>query len=134
MKLVLDASVVVAGVRPGEPGHEAARPRVVRALTGTDTVVMPAIMPVEVASALVRRGVDVGLIRQLVADLQASPHELVPISARRAAAITQVALACRLRAADAAYVWLAESRSLPLYTLDDEMLTRGASRCSVLAP
>jgi len=128
MKLILDTSVIVAGVRAGEPGHAAARPRLVRVLTGADVLVMPAILPIEVASALARRGVDLQLIRRLVADLRGTPHEVVALTAKRANAITGVALACKLRAADASYVWLAESRSLPLYTLDDEMLSRGAAR------
>jgi predicted nucleic acid-binding protein len=126
MKLILDTSVIVAGVRAGEPGHAATRPRLVRVLTGADVLVMPAILPIEEASALARRGVDLQLIRRLVADLRGTPHEVVALTAKRANAITDVALACKLRAADASYVWLAESRALPLYTLDDEMLSRGA--------
>ncbi|MCC7535661.1 MAG: type II toxin-antitoxin system VapC family toxin [Deltaproteobacteria bacterium] len=131
---MLDASIVVAGVRAGEPGHRAARPLLVRALTGADEIVVPAIFPIEVASALVRRGLDGRDVRKLVASLRSTATEIVAITGRRVSAITEVALACRLRAADAAYVWLAEDRGLPLYTLDDEMLARGSSRCSVVRP
>ena len=84
MKLILDASVIVAGVRSGEPGHVAARPRLVRVLTGADTLVMPAILPIEVASALTRRGVDEQLVRRLVSDLRAAPHEVVALTGKRA--------------------------------------------------
>lgn len=40
----------------------------------------------------------------------------------------------RLRAADAAYVWLAERQGIPLVTSDREMLRRGAAFCQVEAP
>lgn len=41
MKLVLDASVVVAAMRPGEPAYVAARARVERVLQGADELVQP---------------------------------------------------------------------------------------------
>jgi len=53
---VLDASVAVASLRPNEPGHTAAKKRLGVLLTGSDTLVVPAIFGIEVASALARVG------------------------------------------------------------------------------
>ena len=58
MRICLDASVAVTGHQSKEPNHAVARTRVDRVFAGTDVLVVPAIFPVEVASALTRAGVD----------------------------------------------------------------------------
>jgi predicted nucleic acid-binding protein len=58
MTIGLDASVAVAAHRNAEPSHAAARARVERVLGGPDEIVVPAIFPIDVASAMARRGVD----------------------------------------------------------------------------
>lgn len=54
-----------------------------------------------------------------------------PLRARR---IRDLAIASRLRAADAAYVWLAAQEAVPLVTLDREMVQRGSAFCQVIPP
>ena len=54
-----------------------------------------------------------------------------PVHARR---IRDMAIASRLRAADAAYVWLAARELAPLCTLDAEMAQCGGAFCQVIAP
>ena len=134
MKLVLDASVAIASMRPGEPAHGAARARIERALQGTDELVQPAIFGVEVAGALVRRGTPEQDIRDLLRALGRAPHRIVTIGPKGAAAAEACAIQARLRGADAIYVWLASARGLALCTLDHEMATRGAAFCKVMAP
>lgn len=127
---VLDASVAVAAVRPGEPSHQAARARLVALLAGLDSIVVPAIFDVEVTSALVRGGAANATVQQYL-DRDLAARELVTIGPRAAHAISGVAARTRLRAADAAYVWVASSRGLPLITLDHEIAQRVGTLCQV---
>jgi predicted nucleic acid-binding protein len=130
---VLDASVAVAAVRPSEPAHRAARARLSALLTGTDAIVVPAIFDVEVIAALVRAHATGGAAEEyLERDLGA--RQLVTIGPRAARAISGVAARTRLRAADAAYVWVASSRGLPLVTLDEEISKRVGTLCQIEAP
>ena len=82
MKLVLDASVAIASVRPGEPAYAAARARMHRVLQGLDELVQPSTFRVEVGGALARLGRPEAEIRRLVDPLCAPPHAIVR-SARR---------------------------------------------------
>jgi predicted nucleic acid-binding protein len=54
-----------------------------------------------------------------------------PVHAQR---IRDMAIASRLRAADAAYVWLAARELAPLCTLDRELEQRGNAFCQVIPP
>lgn len=132
-KYVLDASVAVAAVRPGEPSHAAARARLAGLLTGADAIVVPALFDVEVISALVRgQALPASAQRYLQVDL--AGRKLVTIGPRSARAICEVAATTRLRAADAAYVWVAMAQGLPLVTLDAEIGKKVAGICRVEPP
>lgn len=130
---VLDASVAVAAVRPGEPSHQAARARLASLLTGVDSIVVPAIFDIEVTSALIRAGAAIATVQEYLArDLAA--REIVTIGPRAARAISGVAARTRLRAADATYVWVASSRGLVLVTLDREIAPKVGTLCQVEDP
>jgi predicted nucleic acid-binding protein len=134
MKIVLDASVAVAAARPNEPSHAPARLRIVRVLSGADEAVVPAIFAIEVGSALARAGEAPAAVRAYVDALVLIASGMATIGPRTAKRILDVAIASRLRSADAAYVWLAMKHSVPLCTLDQEVMTRGAPFCQVLPP
>lgn len=134
MKLVLDASVAVAAMRPGEPAYAVSRARIERVLQGADELVQPALFGVEVAGALARRGIVEADIRAFVQALRAPPHQIVTIGPKGSASAETYATQGRLRGADALYVWLASARRLPLCTLDREMAQRGAAFCKVIGP
>lgn len=134
MKLVLDASVAIASMRASDPSHAAARARVERAIQNVDELVLPPIFPVELGGALARLGVPEAEIRRLIDALVRSPHEVVTMGAKRAAAAQVLAMKARLRGADAVYVWLAAARAVTLCTLDHEMTQRGGAFCRVIAP
>ncbi len=130
---VLDASVAVAAVRTTEPSHAAARVRLALLLAGADEIVVPAIFDVEVTSALIRARAPAAAVRRyLEHDLAA--RRLVTIGPRAAHAISGIAARTQLRAADAAYVWVASQRGLPLVTLDREIADRVGALCAVEAP
>jgi predicted nucleic acid-binding protein len=134
VKIVLDASVAVAAARPNEPSHAAARARVAEVLAGNDEIVVPAIFPVEVGAALARVGEPAAAVCTYVDMLMSVAAEVVTIGPVRAQRIRDMAIASKLRAADAAYVWLAARSSAPLCTLDREMAQRGGAYCQVIAP
>jgi predicted nucleic acid-binding protein len=134
MRLVLDASVAVAAQRPQEPGYAASRARLIRVLTGADTVVVPSFFVVEVSGALARLGFDRKTIGRLVDRLTAPPHEVITVGPRGAKVARGAAIRAKLRGPDALYVWLARREGVPVCTLDREILTRGAALCQVIAP
>ena len=134
MRLVLDASVAVAAARVGEPSHIAARALTARVLKGEVRVVIPAIFPIEVASALVRVGEPAEAVRMYVEALVSVAEDVASIGSRRASQILEVAIQTRLRAADATYVWLVGRDFVPLCTLDRELLVKGTSYCQVVGP
>jgi predicted nucleic acid-binding protein len=134
VRIVLDASVAIAAQRSTEPSYAASRARLVRFLTGADTVVVPSFFIVEVSGALSRLGFDSKGIGRLVDRLTAAPHEVVTVGPRGAKAARSVAVRGKLRGPDALYVWLAHREGVPLCTLDHEIVTRGARFCQVIAP
>jgi predicted nucleic acid-binding protein len=89
---------------------------------------------IEVAGALVRRGLQVQQTRRLIEPLCALPHEIVTRGPKRVALAEALAIKARLRGPDALYVWLASSCGLPLCTLDREMAERARAFCKVIAP
>ncbi len=133
MKYVLDASVAVASLRPREPRHAASVAYLSPLLRGSDAIVVPAIFPIEVASALARAGFTPAQVDRFVGGFLAHAT-LVTIGPKRAQRIRRVSVTTRLRAADAIYVWLAEREGLPLVTADDEIHERAAARCRLVAP
>jgi predicted nucleic acid-binding protein len=133
VRICLDAAVAVASQRPKEPSHAAALARVNLVLAGTDEIVVPAIFPIEVASALTRGGVEAKVVRTYVSSLLAGA-ELVTIGPKRAPSIADVAIRTQLRAADAAYAWVAGRERVPLVTLDEEVLKRASIVCVVERP
>lgn len=130
---VLDASVAVAAVRPREAEHRSARARLVSLLTGADAIVVPAIFDAEVTSTLVRGRASMPAVRAYL-DRDLGARKVVTIGPRAARAISGVAARTRLRAADAAYVWVASARGLPLVTLDREIAQKVATLCQVELP
>ncbi len=133
MKYVLDASVAVASLRPNEPLHAASVAYLSPLLKGIDSIVVPVIFRIEVASALARAGFTPAQVDRFVSGLLAHAT-LVTIGPKRARRIQALSVATRLRAADAIYVWLAETENLPLVTADHEVHQRAAARCRVVGP
>jgi predicted nucleic acid-binding protein len=134
MRIVLDASVAIAAQRRAEPSYAASRARLIRFLTGADTVVVPSFFVVEVSGALARLGFDPKAIVRIVDRLTAPPHEVVTVGPRAARAARAIAIRAKLRGPDALYVWLARREGAPVCTLDREILTRSARFCQAIGP
>ena len=133
MRYVLDASVAIASLRANEPLHVAAVRYLSPLLRGLDAIVVPSIFRIEVASTLARAGFLPAQVARFVGGFLARAT-VKTIGPRRAMAIQTVAVAARLRAADAIYVWLAEEEAIPLVTADREIHQRAAGRCQVVSP
>ncbi len=134
MTYVLDASVAVAALREGEPGHREALRRCLPLFTGRDQIVVPAIFDLEVTSALVRRGVAPDRVAAFF-ESHLPSRQLVTIGPRAVRAARGVINLTRLRAADALYVWVAGREGLPLVTADREVIERASlAGATALAP
>jgi predicted nucleic acid-binding protein len=131
MKYVVDASVAVASLRPNEPLQSAAVAFLSPLLKGHDTIVVPAIFRIEVAASLARVGFTSEQVERFVGAFLARAT-VVTIGPVRAARIERLAVATRLRAADAIYVWLAARDGIPLVTADAEIQQRAAVTCQVM--
>ena len=118
---VLDASVLVAGIRPSEPYYADARSALESLSRQRANLCAPAIVLPEVAAAIGRgsgnpsqAARDVGLVRKL------SGMEIVSIDQTLADMAAIVAAQQRIRGCDAVYVALARNRNATLITLDNE--------------
>jgi predicted nucleic acid-binding protein len=133
MRFVLDASVAVAFLRPGDVHYERAVAFVRPVLTGIHSIVVPSIFEVEVSAALARASVSGSDIRTFVGAFldRAEVITLGPKAARKA---SRVAQACKLRGMDAIYVWLAQREEAPLVTFDLQVLERAGASCEVVCP
>lgn len=124
-RIVLDASVLVARLLPGEPRHGAAR-RAVDAHLAAGAFLVPDVFRLEVRAALARRNARPAL-RAAAAALLGSPgFHRIPMDAGLLNAAIEVAEAARLRAYDAVYVALALRESAALWTFDAELADRAA--------
>ena len=134
MRIVLDASVAVAAVRANEPAHRPSRAQIDRVIAQDDEIVVPSLFSIEVAGALSRAGWSLKDIHAYVGALSTPPHRMVTLGPRTASKIRDVAIGCRLRGADACYVWLAVRHALTLCTLDREIASRAGAICAVANP
>jgi predicted nucleic acid-binding protein len=133
--LTLDASVFVAAARRSEPGHAASRD-LLSALRGAEIpLIEPALLPVEVASALARADGDPALARAYAEALLSLPLlTLLPLDERLARRALAIAAARRLRGADAVYVAAAAQYGARLVTLDEEQLRRASTDVAACPP
>nr|MBA2290869.1 type II toxin-antitoxin system VapC family toxin [Gemmatimonadales bacterium] len=123
--VVIDASVWVAAVDPGDSAHDASERFLVTIAATQCQVVVPTIARVEVACALARRFGDPTRAAELADALFDARfvHEQIVDASLAARALT-LGTAAKLRGADALYAAVAEREGAALVTLDHEMLDR----------
>jgi predicted nucleic acid-binding protein len=120
---VLDASVAISALRAADANHARAASYLAPLLQGIDSIVVPAIFDVEVFATLTRAGYAPSDARR-AADLFVGSARMVTLGPRAARAASSTASRTCLRTGDAVYVWVAERETLPLVTLDAEILAR----------
>lgn len=128
MKAVLDASVLVRAVVPGQAHHSDVRVW----LRGVTEPIAPHLMPFEVATAI-RHLEFAGLITQDVGEaaLAEALRLRVRLQTSRDMHLHALRLARELqvsRTRDAAYLALALREGCPLFTLDERFLRNAAAR------
>jgi len=132
---VVDASVWVSGLTPGEVHHPISQHWLAAHLAAGGQVIAPTLLPVEVAAAITRRSGDPLLGEQgMDAVLRLPVHSLVTLDVQLSMRAARFAIDLRLRGADAVYVAVAHSLQIPLITWDREQLARAAGRIALRTP
>ena len=134
MKAVLDANILVARFIPDEPAHAECL-RVVESFDAGAKIIVPLLLPAELAGAIARiTGSDAAAQRALMV-LQS--YSWLRVCLADTAFVERTArLAARhaLRGADAFYLALAAEQRCPLVTLDEELISRAPNTITVLRP
>ena len=122
---VIDASVLVADIRPQEPHHAEARTFLKHAASEGRPIYLPVIVLPEIAAAISRGTGEPILARRFVAAVQRIPHyDIVPLDRDLGELAAALAADHRIRGCDAVYVALAQERGAVLITLDHQQRER----------
>jgi predicted nucleic acid-binding protein len=135
MNCTVDASVFVSAVRAEENYHLISRQFLQLAQTEAIVIFCPVLVLPECAAAIARPTGNAALVEELIALIENFPNlhlvSLDDILARRAA---QIAVAQRLRGADAVYTAVAEMFQTTLTAWDTEILQRAPAIVPTLTP
>jgi predicted nucleic acid-binding protein len=135
MRITIDASVFVAGMRPSEPHYAESRAFILEAQMAKVEVICPTLVLPECSAAIARRTGNPLLAAGLVAMIESWPDlQLLPLNLSRARRAATIGADHRLRGADSIYVAIAEEYATPLIAWDDEILKRGASVVVTMTP
>lgn len=131
----IDASVFVAACRPRESGHVASLAFLTAVREQAFPLIEPALLPIEVASALVRTGSNRALASEYATAILNLPMlTLVAMDERFSRQAVEFTVATRLRAADAVYATVAAHFGARLVTLDKEQIVRAPKSVVVCRP
>ena len=122
---VVDASVIISAILPGEPHHEASRSWFDTLVNSGQHFTAPAILLGEVAAPLSRAYNRPELAESVIQNLMtATFSKLVPVSIPLASRAATIASNYKIRGCDAVYVALAEALGEDLITLDRQQSER----------
>lgn len=130
--IVLDASLFIASIAPAEAHHPVAR-ALLAGFPEDEPFVVPSLFRVEVIAALSRRNAPEAWLDLIDARLRGPRFLTVPLEAEVLDQATAVARRAKVRGYDAVYAAVALNRSLPLATLDPELVNRLAAAYPDLA-
>jgi predicted nucleic acid-binding protein len=132
---VIDASVLVADVRPQEPGHVDAHALLGQIAASGWVVYLPVIALAETASAISRATGRPDLARRLATALQALPYyRFVPVDGALGESAAHIAADFAIRGCDSVYVALARREAATLITLDAHQLERAPADVAARTP
>lgn len=130
--VVVDASVWVARLVPGDGVHQAARDWMAAQREDNTLLVSPSLLLPEVGGAIARWTGDGELAARSIAALEQLPGiRLIEMERGLVAEAAELAASLGLRGAEAVYVAAAEYLHLPLCTLDDDQARRAAYRVEI---
>ncbi len=131
----IDASVWVNADSPAELQHLSSRALLDRLFASGMTIVVPTLLPVELAGVIARIREDSDLARDMTLALLALPSlRWVALDEPLARQAAELAAKYRLRGADAVYAAVALAHDCILVSLDLEHLTRLTSVVRTLTP
>ncbi len=133
MRLIIDASVIVASLRAGEPYTEAAWRIVSRFLRGELELLSLSLLPYEVTNAFWKAVVRGALSKEeAVAALREFEKFNLPLKSVPCEEAFKLASTYNISSYDAAYLALAESEKIPLVTADRRLHNAVGGRCKWL--
>ena len=133
--MVVDASVWVAAFLTRDVHREEVLAFLRRIMERGEAVSIPALALAEIGGAIARRSNAIDPANRAVAFIREQRWlEVVPIDGALADAAAGLAIAHRLRGADAVYAALAATRGVPLVTLDREMIDRAGGAFKSMLP
>jgi predicted nucleic acid-binding protein len=125
-RLVLDSSVLVAGIKQDESKHSECRKLLQMIHEGKYFAIEPYTVLVEVVAAIRRRSGSESLAERVGNDLIDMDNiEFLEIVEGRAIEALKIALKSSLRGMDAIVIQVCKELGAPLVTLDEEMADKG---------
>lgn len=135
MNYTIDASIFVAAAHAPEVHHTASLEFLRQVEEQTANLFCPTLVLAECSAAIARQTDRPILAERTVLLIERLPNLLlVPLDIPLARRAAQIAIAQRLRGADAVYVAVAEVFNAALITWDAEMLQRGSAVVPTLTP
>lgn len=135
MRAVVDASVWVSRLVPGDVHHRASREWLETWMRAGGSVLAPGLLLPEVAGAIARRTSDSALAGRAIDSLMRLRQlNLVAVDRRLALASARLAGERGLRGADALYVAVAQRLGIALVTWDIDQRERAKARIAVHTP
>lgn len=123
VKVVVDASVWVSQLMPGDAHYQASKDWAERFINSGNIVVIPAFLLIEVAASVSRVTKQPDLSRTAIAKINgSSAMEVIAMDSAFIQLASDIAADLRLRAGDATYVALAHQLNIPLISWDKEQL------------
>lgn len=133
--IVIDASVMVSWLVASDANHQASRIWFERYKVQGGLLVAPALLLIEIASAIARPTRQPEVAKAAIRRIYAiRTLRLVPIGPVLARAAVNVAADLQLRSGDTTYVAVAQRLNIPLVSWDKEQLYRAASIITTYSP
>jgi|GraSoi2013_100cm_1033763.scaffolds.fasta_scaffold05057_4 predicted nucleic acid-binding protein len=133
--VVADASVWVSWLITHDANHDATRLWMNRYISAGGLLVAPALVLIEVASAISRQTRQVAQAKRVAKDLSSlRTIRIVSLDTVLVWAAVKVAADLKLRAGDATYVAVAQQLKVPLVSWDKEQLQQGRNLIITYTP
>lgn len=133
--LTVDANIFVSARMRTEINHLVSDQFLNHIVAAATVVRCPALVLPETATAIIRSTRRVSLANGAVSQIVNFPYlTLIDLTADHARQAADIAIACRLRGADAVDAAVAQEFGTTLITWDQELLTRGVAAVPTLTP
>ncbi len=133
--LTIDANIFVSARMRTEINHSVSSGFLDRIVAAATEIYCPTLVLPETAAAVIRSTGRPALAERSLSQIRDFPYmTLVEVTAGCAEWAADIAVACRLRGADAVYAAVAQEYGTTLITWDQELLTRAGAAVAVMTP